>query len=139
MEGRIAVGIMIQPLLGQALETGKVEMLARTLDSVSPHFLISAWLTSESYANANPDVVRRFAAVVRQAATYANAHRTDTAPLLSEWTGVEVATILKSGRSFFYDGTSAPQLIQPVIDVAAKYKAIDKQFDAKELFSAAVR
>lgn len=137
-DGRIAAGVMLQPLLGQALATGKVETLARTFEAVSPHFLISAWLTSESYASANPDVVRRFAAVIRQAAAYANGHHTETAPLLAEWTGVDVPTILKSGRSFFYDGTNAPAQIQPVIDVAAKYKAIDKQFDAKELFSGAV-
>jgi len=130
--GRIDAGSLIQPVLAQALATGKLRIVAKSYSSIAKRFLISAWFARTDYIGANAEAVRRFARVMHDAAAYANAHRDETAVLLNAFTKVDLAVIRQSTRETFADSID-PADLQPVIDTAAKYKAIDARFDARDL------
>lgn len=67
--------------------------------------------------------MRLFTRVLAQAATYTNAHRAETAPLLAEASSIPLAVIEHMPR--VTNGTRArPEDVQPVIDAAARYKTI---------------
>jgi NitT/TauT family transport system substrate-binding protein len=134
--GRIDAGSLIQPVLAQALATGKLRIVGKSYSSIAKRFLISAWFARDDYLGANAEAARRFARVMRDAAAYANAHRDETAVLLTAFTKVDLAVIRQSTRETFAE-TLDPADLQPVIDTAAKYKAIDARFDARDLIAPA--
>ena len=79
----------------------------------------------------------RFCCAMGQSNAFANAHQDQTAPWSAEITKVDVATILHGHRELFEDSLILPDL-QHVIDAAARYKAIDRAFDARDLISPVV-
>jgi NitT/TauT family transport system substrate-binding protein len=138
-ERRIDVSTLYQPFLSAALAAGKVRLFAKTFDAISPRFVTSTWITSTSWSAANADVVRRFVRVIREAEIYCNAHRAESAALLAQHSGIDLQVILAGGRDTFAATFANPKDLQPLIDTAAKYGAIEKRFDAAELLSPAVQ
>jgi NitT/TauT family transport system substrate-binding protein len=138
-EGRIEAGTLIQPILSQAVASGKARIFANTYRAIAPRFVFTAWTTTTSWAAANADVCRRFARVMREAEIYCNAHRPETAPLLAAFSGVELQQVLRGGRDTYAATFPDPKDLQPLIDSAAKYGTIERRFDALELISPTVR
>jgi ABC-type nitrate/sulfonate/bicarbonate transport system substrate-binding protein len=138
-QGRIDAGTLIQPQLGLALRDAKVRGFAKTYDAISTHFYITCWLTTSSFASANPDAVRRFAGVMREAEIYCNAHKADTAEMLANFSAIDLDTVKGGGRDVYGASYLDVNNLQPVIDACVRYKVIDKRFDATDLISAAVR
>jgi NitT/TauT family transport system substrate-binding protein len=119
-----------------ALDNGRV--LGTPFDAYGKRFVISSWFSTTDYVRANTDVIRRFARVIREANAYSNTHHAATAPLLAALAKVDVGTITRSTRVEYGDALNVKEL-QSVVDVTAKYKVIDRPFDADELISPAVR
>ena len=132
--GRVDAANLIEPILSQLLGSGDYRVLGDANNAVADRYLASAYVTTAGYATANPGIIQRYARVMREANQFANAHPDMTAPLLSAWTHVDAATIVR-GKRFFFAETLLPADIQPVIDTAAKYKLIEKSFDAREIIS----
>jgi ABC-type nitrate/sulfonate/bicarbonate transport system substrate-binding protein len=80
----------------------------------------------------NPDTVRRFIAVMKNAANWANAHPHESALMLAPHLKQTPADIEGSIR-VFYGVDMTPDLVQPVIDVAARYGLLKKDFPASDL------
>jgi NitT/TauT family transport system substrate-binding protein len=133
-EGRIDGMILGTPTLTEALATGKFRVLADAFTAVSKRFEHIAWFTTTDYAAKSRDTLVRFARVMHDAGVYVNAHTAETAPLVAEFDKVDLAVVQRMVRVPF-----APYLdrrmIQPLIDVAYKYKVIDRNFDASEMIS----
>lgn len=134
--GRVDAAALFNPVFEQALTSGNVRLLAHAYDAIAKRFLSAVWFTSQSYAEAHPDVVERFARVMLEANAYTNAHFAETLPLIAAYSGIDPAAISHMTRStaaLYLD----PRDVQPVIDAAVKYKVLDHRFPAQELFSAA--
>jgi NitT/TauT family transport system substrate-binding protein len=138
-EGRIDAAVLIQPNLSDGLISNKVRVLGKPYDSIGKRFYITAWVANASWVSQNPAIARGFAAVMKRAAAYANTHLDEMAPLVAAWSGVDVQTIQRGGRDTFATGDLDARDIQPVIDAALRYKAIDRRFDATEVIAPAVR
>lgn len=132
--GRIDASVLVSPLLGQALDTGDIKILAEPYSSISKNYLGLGWITTTAYANANPAIIAKFAAVMRDAAVYCNAHQAETIDMMAELAKLDPATMRKIKRVKFASYVQ-PSMVQPVIDVALRYKVIDKGFNAQELIS----
>lgn len=135
--GRIDAAILNEPTLSQALNSGLARVLGKPYDAIAPRFMIAAVFAQADYINANKDIVVRLARSLLQANAFANEHPDLTAPWLAELTKVDVATIMHGHREQF-DEALVPANLQKVIDAAARYKAIDRAFDARELISPVV-
>lgn len=133
--GRIDAGCCIEPELQDALGGGKVKVLCAPCDAIAPDFLYTGWFTTADYAAKNRAVVDAFAKSIREASSYANAHRAATDEVLAKFSGVPIAAIQKM-RRVNEATTLEPKQIQPLIDAAARAKVIAKSFDAKELLLA---
>ena len=132
--GRIAAGALQSPFLGQGIRAGSVRIFGYHLSSMSPRLMQSAWFTTGDYLAKNALVVRAFAQVMQSASAFCNAHPAQTVDLLASFTKMEPATIAASVRTQFATSLN-PVLIQPMIDVAAKYKAIDARFEARDFIA----
>ena len=129
---RVVAGSANEPILGAALATGKVRILARTFDSLAPRFMFTAWVATRAWADQNRGAVESFGKVVRQAAAYANAHHAETVDDIAKFTGLDPAVVRKMARTEAATSVD-PVLIQPVIDAAAHFKDIPARFEAKDL------
>lgn len=132
--GRIAAAGVANPTLASLVATGRYRNLGDPSIGIAPHFLATAWISSTDYVQKNPSTVRAFAAVLAKASAYANTHQPQTAPILAKYSGIELATVSHMTRAQFEPALN-PRDIQPVIDAAAKYKAIPKGFDARDLIA----
>jgi len=135
-QGRVDAGITNEPYMSKDLGTGKFRMLADMLNGYGPRpILESAFFSTRDYVAKNRDAMARFAKVMEQASAYANSHIPETLPLIVAFSGMDAhaaAIMHKTYTALAFD----PAQIQPVIDVAAKYKVIPKTFSARDMLSA---
>jgi NitT/TauT family transport system substrate-binding protein len=131
---RIDAGSIVNPTLDEALATGHFRSIGQPFDAVGKRWMIAAWCSTSDFVTKNRDAIDRFAAVMRTATLYANAHHAETAPLLAAFSGIETAYVLAMKRVTCGEYLD-PRDIQPAIDAAAKYKIIDKGFPAQELIN----
>jgi NitT/TauT family transport system substrate-binding protein len=133
IEKRVEFSMLDEPLLGAALETGKIKKIGDAYATISTRWLTSAFLVQPDYAAKHADLVKRFAKALYEAAAYTNTHETETAPMMSEVTKIPPAVYGKMGR--IEGSTSGDQrLLTPLIDAAFRYKIIPRSFPASELY-----
>jgi len=89
------------------------------------------WCATPQWAGAHPDVVERFANALRATAAWANTHPAQSGALFATYTKADPALIASMPRALFTERLS-PALMQPVIDVAAKYNGFTP-FPAQDL------
>ena len=106
-------------------------------DAIAPRFLVSCEFALADYIAANRSVVERYARAERDARIFANAHQDQTAQWLSQFAKVDVDAIGRSRREVFEEQLALGD-IQVVIDAAARYKVIDKPFNARDMVSPVV-
>jgi NitT/TauT family transport system substrate-binding protein len=137
------------PQLPAALEAGRVyaawlaepfihaaEPFARTLatcfDAVAPRWMLGAWFATPAYISANRGVVDAFRTVITKTATWANANHDQSAIILAKYSHLDPA-VVKEMHRITYATRPEAALIQPAIDLAARYGAIAASFPAQEL------
>jgi NitT/TauT family transport system substrate-binding protein len=135
--GRIDAGLLAEPNLMQDIRTGKVRFLVDELTGYDRPILEAVYFATREYASKNRDTIVRFAKALEKAQAYANAHVAETNNLLTPYTGLDPKVVAEMKHGYFAP-TFDPAAIQPVIDLAAKYKVIPQRFEAKELLTTAL-
>jgi NitT/TauT family transport system substrate-binding protein len=133
--GRIDAGgldALGDPNLGKPGDS--LRLLASAMNAVSPNFLPSIWFTTKDWIAAHPEETKKFIAVMHKTAVWANAHHRESAEILAKHTRLTVEQ-LESVTRVTYGTVLNAGLIQPNIEVAAKYGALQKTFSADELIS----
>jgi NitT/TauT family transport system substrate-binding protein len=133
-EGRIDAGNLTSPFSDQAVAAGQVQMLAKSYDAIAKRYQASVFVATQEYITANPEPMTRFVRAMHDAIVYTNTHLAETVELVASYTGAEPASVAKSVRAIDPEYID-PKDMQPVIDVAFKYKLIDKSINADELIS----
>lgn len=127
---RITAGTLSEPYLQKALDAGEVRLLSNCVDALAPQLLITVFFTTQEYAKAHPDVVKRFASALAESGRWGNAHHDESAQILKKWTKADVPSGMP--RAAYADKLSADE-IQTQIDAAARYKVLKASFRASEL------
>jgi len=131
---RAAAQIFTAPLLDDALASGKLRAFAPVYSAIARRFLFSAYFTSADWAAKNPETIRKFAAVVKTAGEYTNAHHDEVAPIVAALADQTVAVMLKT--QWAIAGTTLdPGDLQPLIDASAKYGVLAKSFPAATMIA----
>jgi NitT/TauT family transport system substrate-binding protein len=136
--GRVDAGLSTEPFMSRDVAAGKVRTLVDMLNGYQGAILQGVYFATKAYAQANTDAVTRFGRVLREASTYTNSHPAETLGLVVTNTGLEPDVAAKMHRvpmALQWD----PSQLQPLIDVAAKYKAIPQGFDARDLWYATAK
>jgi NitT/TauT family transport system substrate-binding protein len=135
--GRIDAAAMNEPRLSEAMQAGNVRAIGKPYDAIAPRFLIACFVTMTDYVAGHADTIQRFARAHREANAFANAHPEQTAVWLGEVARLDPEAIRRGKREIFAE-TLLVADVQRVIDAAARFKVIDRAFDARELISPAV-
>jgi NitT/TauT family transport system substrate-binding protein len=130
--GAIAAGILNDPSLSAALRNDGARVVLDTNLSIAPRLMGSCWFCTQSFAAANPDIVRKFAEAMLLTARWANTHKSESAEILAKYGRLEV-NVVKSGlRSEFAEELHLAD-IQPELDAAAKFGSIAGHVNAADL------
>ena len=131
--GRIDGAMMAEPLVSQGVSAGQIRILAHPYDAIASRFAETLFFTSADYAARNPVVLAAFRRAFAEGVAYVTAHRAEALPVYAKFSGIPVS-VLASAIPNQTATALDPRLVQPVIDVAARYGVIQKAFPASELF-----
>jgi NitT/TauT family transport system substrate-binding protein len=131
MAGRVDAITIYDPFVSTAKDQG-ARVLAKPLDSIAPHFLVTAWFAHLPWADGHRELVNAFSSTINRGTAYVNTHVQDVLPMIAGYTHMPLETLRK--MAFPPTPTTlSTAMIQPVIDSAAKYHAIRAPFPAKDL------
>lgn len=132
-QGRVDAAWLAEPFVHAA------EPFARTLatcfDAVAPRWMLGAWFTTPAYASSHHSVVESFRTVMTKTAIWANANQALSAVILAKYSHLDPNTV-KSMHRIAYATRPDAALLQPAIDLAARYGTIPASFPAQELLYA---
>jgi NitT/TauT family transport system substrate-binding protein len=128
--GRIDAAWIPEPFLTIAKQQGN-KVVTYWTESIGPQFLISGWYATRQWASAHPEALRRFRSVIHDTAVWANANQDKTAPMIATYAHLDSAVVASMGRSRYAEQLT-PALIQPVVDMVAKYSGFPT-FPADEM------
>jgi NitT/TauT family transport system substrate-binding protein len=131
VDGRVDAAATGNPVLAQAIASGKVRVLAYPNEAIAKRFLTAAWFASDDYLARNAAVVQSFAGVLSRAAAFTNAHPAATVELVAAFSGIDAGTVAHMTRAPA-GAALDPAEIAPIVALAAKYKLIDHAFDPAE-------
>ena len=120
------------PTLGES--GGTFRVVANAYDSVASRWAISAWCAANDWIAKRPDDVKRYIEILKVASVWANTHKDEAAAVLAEALNQDLARIKAIPRPT-YETTLTPALVQPSINLAAKYGVIKTAFPAQEILS----
>jgi NitT/TauT family transport system substrate-binding protein len=129
--GTLAAATLSEPIMSDAT-SNDAKIFAKPYDAIAKQFLISDWFTTRDWLGKNPDVAKRFVGAIYDAARWANAHHDDSAAILSKYTKVDVDRIRRMNRCA-YATSLQPAMVQPVLDTAFKYKALESATNAASM------
>ena len=129
-QGRIDAGWLAEPFITIAAPFTRT--FATCFDAVAPRWMLGAWFTTPAWASAHRDVVDSYRAVMTKTATWANANQDKSGLILAKYSHIDPSLLSHMHRITYGTRPEAAQ-IQPAIDLAARYGAIDASFPAQQL------
>jgi NitT/TauT family transport system substrate-binding protein len=129
---RVDAASISEPSATAARETCR--SLGPPNDAIARRFLIGQFVSTDAWIRAHPDAAREMRTALHAAAVWYNTHRAESVPAVAKLTRQEPEVIAHSIRSLFGESLD-PALIQPFIDVAARYGILKRSFPAVELIA----
>ena len=130
---RCEATMLQEPQLAGALETGKVRIYAPAYSAIADHFSTALYFVNADWGASHKPTVKKFLTATYKGATMTNGHPGDTAAMMSDVTKIPLAVYQKMARPNA-STKSDPALVQPMINVAAKYGMISRGFSANDIF-----
>lgn len=133
----VARGTIDGALLGEpniTMEHGAVRDIGRPLDAVAPEFFVTTWVATRAWIAADRARAEKVVQEIYATARWANAHEEQTLPLLARVNKQDPNDLRGMARVQY--GTSLPvSYLQPVLDMAVKFKQIERPMKAEELIA----
>lgn len=133
--GAVDAGPIAEPALTAAKKSGGIRVLDPPIFSAyGPKFMIGGWFALDDWITANRDTARKFVGAIYEAARWANTHVDESSAILSKYSKIDVATVRAMNRSPL-GTTLTPDMLQTVLDLSYKYKAVSRQFKPTDIIA----
>lgn len=130
VRGRVDAAFIGEPFLTAA--KADVRVIGRPNDAIAPTFYLSAWFARSDWMATAGETVKRLRGAFYETARWANGHHAETAQTLSKYAKVE-PDLTRAMNRIDYATSLDPRLMQPVLDIAARYQLIEKPVTAQEI------
>jgi NitT/TauT family transport system substrate-binding protein len=127
---RIDAAVMSEPFITAGKDV--LRALGSPYDAIAPRFMTSGWFASDDWLAKNGDVARSFAEAMRKGHAWANTHAKGSIEIFSRVTKISNDLASTMTRTV-WASTLDPQLIQPVLDIAASSGMLPRPMTAAEL------
>lgn len=133
--GTVDAAPIVEPALSAAKKEGWIRILLPPMYSVfGPSFMIGGWFTTTDWLRQNHAAARTFVASIYETARWANAHPDESAAILAKYAKMD-PTVVKTMNRAPYGTSLTPAMLQSVLDLAYKYKAVDRPFKASQIIA----
>ena len=129
--GRIAAALNGEPFLTDA--KNDIRIIANPYDYVAKNFYTGVWYAQKSWLAANPATAKALIAALYTTARWANGHQSDSAVIAARLTKLDVQKVRSFVRNTFATALEV-RYAQPLLDLALKYKLLEKPTRAQDLF-----
>jgi ABC-type nitrate/sulfonate/bicarbonate transport system substrate-binding protein len=109
-----------------------VQYFAKAYDALAKAFYINSWFSTREWLAKNTATARKLMQVAYDTARWANVHHDESAPILAKYSKLQPGQIRLMTRAV-YSTRLDPALMQPVLDVAFKYKVLEKRINASDM------
>lgn len=124
--GTIAGAVIVEPVL--SMSRSDLRVLAKPYDVVAKEFQISTWISTRDWVTKNPGPAKQFVNAIYASARWANAHQTESLPIVAKYAKIEIDMLRKMARDT-YATSMKPAQFESVLDLAVKYKGLDHGID----------
>ena len=128
---RIGAALSGEPFLTNA--KNDIRRIVNPYDYIARSFYTGVWFGKRSWLNANVPAAKSMTAAIYDSGRWANTHQSDSAVIAARVNKIDVAQVRSFVRNSFAS-TWDPKLAQPLLDLAFKYKLIEKATSASDLF-----
>jgi ABC-type nitrate/sulfonate/bicarbonate transport system substrate-binding protein len=118
-QGRVDAATPPEPIMTQSLQSD-ARIFGDPFAAIAPRFFIGLWVARTDWLKANPEVARRFADAIYEAARWANTHHDESAAILAKYAKADPAAFRTMRRATFSDSALDPRLIQPILDAGTQ-------------------
>jgi NitT/TauT family transport system substrate-binding protein len=130
--GTITAALVGEPFITDAGDA--LRQIAVPFDAVAPSFYIGCWYAKRDWLVKNAVAARRFSDAIYAAGKWANAHRSESAVIEAKYLKLD-ADKLRAMRRNTFSTALDPKLMQPVLDLAVRYKMLGKPVAASEVIA----
>ena len=130
--GRVDAVMAEEPSFSTIISSDVGRVLATPYDVIAPLWIEGGYFVTMDYAKANPEVVKKFADAMAEAAVWANANHAATAAMLAEFAKTPVGP---TQQRMYYPPRLSVAEFQPLIDASSKYGVLKERFPAKDMFA----
>lgn len=126
---RIDAAVMSEPFI-----TGSkgLRSFGSPYDVIAPRFMTSGWFASDDWLAKNGDTARTFAEALRKGHAWADTHAKESIDIFARVTKISTDLASRMTRTV-WGSTLDPQLIQPVLDIAASAGMLPRPMTTAEL------
>jgi NitT/TauT family transport system substrate-binding protein len=133
--GTIDAAPIVEPALTIAKADGSIRIINPPLYSVyGPKFMLGGWFATTAWIDKNRDLTRKFVAAIYETARWANSHPDESSAILAKYAKLDPVLLKKMAR-VPYGTALTPDMLQRTLDLAFKYKAIDRALNAETLIA----
>jgi NitT/TauT family transport system substrate-binding protein len=134
-QGRADAAVLLEPYITEAKASSRV--IANLSDTMGGTYMVSGWVCTEDWIHRNPDLVKRYIAVMQRSGAWANAHPRESAGVLVRYAKIapDVAAAMHRLR-YSEIATIDPITVQRPIDLLVKYGAL-APLSAKDIIATA--
>lgn len=134
--GTVDAATIPEPALSAARRAGGIRALLPHINDVfGPHWMIGGWFAKTQWIANELATAQRFVEAMYRTATWANGHPDETATILAKYAKQDVAVVRTMAR-LPYGTTLTPEMIAPVLELAARYHIIERAPNAAGLIAA---
>jgi len=126
--GRVAACTVGEPYASDALSSKRLRPIGATYDAVAPSFMMVGYFAGNDWIAKNPTLARKFYQAMGEASTWAAAHPEEAAAIDRKYMKANITRVHEKPSRVL-----APELVQPVLDGAARYKLIPRVVNGSEL------
>ena len=130
--GTIDAGLIGEPFMVQ--NKAVIRDVGHPFDAIGNEFAISVWYASRAWVDDNRARARRFVDAVYETARWCNSHQDATMALMAREGHIDVDKVRGMVRTTFATSLS-PTTVQPVLDLATRFKIFDKPIDAGSIIA----
>jgi NitT/TauT family transport system substrate-binding protein len=135
MAAAVQRGTVDAALLGEPFLTenkADLRTLGVPFDTVANTFYIFSWFAKRDWLAANTDLAHTLAGIFYDVARWVNGHHPESAVIQAKYTKLDIGVVRSMARNTMSTSLN-PAYIQPVLDIAARYKLLDKPVNASDL------
>jgi NitT/TauT family transport system substrate-binding protein len=129
--GRIDAATLTEPFQTEA-RNGDARLFAKPHDAIAREFNIGVWVTTRSWAQAHPELLKKFVAAIYAAAKWANTHQSESAQILAKVAKADPVQMSGTTRAVQSTNLTVAH-IQPALDIVYQFQLTSSRLNAADL------